>query len=324
MVGLFLLLVVLILAIILLIFSSKIAVINSAALAAKIGISSLIIGITLVSIGTDIAEIFNSIISCGLGHGDIDVGDSVGSDLTQLTLIFGLLPILGGNFPVKKRCFVIIGSCEILSLILIFTVVSKGYFTRFDAFFMMLSLVFYSLITYNLLEDNINSQIQFINEKNSEKRPRLKSHFLLFAILGFGGVTLSSYLIIQSIIYLSYISGINEYIISFFMVSIGTSLPELSVDLAAIKQKHYRIAVGDIIGSCIVDSTLSIGIGQFLFPQSISAFAAIPTILYTLIASMIVIIFVSKREIVDRKAGILFIVIYALSFPAIFVITQFL
>jgi len=323
MVGILLLLVILILAIILLIFSSKIAVINSAALAASIGISSLIIGITLVSIGTDIAEIFNSIISCGLGHGDIDVGDSVGSDLTQLTLIFGLLPILGGSFPVKKRCFIIIGSCEILSLILIFTVVSKGFFTRFDAFFMMLSLIFYTLITYNLLEDNINSQIQFIDEKKTEKQPKFKRHFLIFAILGFGGVTLSSYIIIQSIIYLSYLTGINEYFISFFMVSIGTSLPELSVDLAAIKQKHYRIAVGDIIGSCIVDSTLSIGIGQFLFPQSVSAFAAIPTILYTLIASFVVLFVVSKREIVDRKAGILLISIYTLSFPAIFLLAQF-
>ena len=78
---------------------------HSAALASSLGVSSLIIGITLVSIGTDVAEIFNSIISCAMGHGDIDVGDSVGSDLTQLTLIFGLLPILCGNFLVKRKQF---------------------------------------------------------------------------------------------------------------------------------------------------------------------------------------------------------------------------
>lgn len=313
--GIFLGFTILIGSIILVVFSSNIAVKHSAALASSLGVSSLIIGITLVSIGTDVAEIFNSIISCAMGHGDIDVGDSVGSDLTQLTLIFGLLPIICGKFQVKRKQFLIIGSCEVLSLFLILTVVEKGYFTRLDALVMMLSFLFYTLVTYNVTKSDMLTKVDLMLHEGEDHSTRRRIHFLVFAILGFAGVTLSSYFIVQSVIFLSSRFNIDEFILSFFLLSIGTSLPELSVDITALRKKEYNLAIGDIIGSCIVDSTISIAIGQFLFPQSVSAQLAIPTILYTIFASLIVIIVVSKRKIMDRKSGILFILIYILGYP---------
>ena len=115
---------------------------------------------------------------------------------------------------------------------------------------------------------------------------------LLIALLAFGGVTVASYMIVNSVIIISSLINLHEYIISFFIVSIGTSLPELAVDINALRMKHHAIAVGDIVGSCIVDSTLSIGIGQVLFPQDwpggVTASLAMPTVLYTLFASLIV------------------------------------
>jgi Ca2+/Na+ antiporter len=162
------------------------------------------------------------------------------------------------------------------------------------------------------------------NEDTSLNRLKKNLHYIGLAILGFAGITLCSYVIIQSIIYLSAELNISEYIISFFMVSIGTSLPELSVDVSAIRNKNYRIAMGDLVGSCIVDSTLSIGIGQFLFPQQVAASIAVPTILYALFGALIVILVAAKREVIDKKVGILFILIYLLSFPGIFFIENIL
>jgi cation:H+ antiporter len=315
MLNIFIAFLILIGSIALIIFSSNTAVKHSAALASSLGVSSLIIGITLVSIGTDVSEIFNSIISCALGHGDIDVGDSVGSDLTQLTLIFGLLPIICGSFIVKRKEFLIIGSCEILSLILIFTVVEKGFFTRIDALFMMLSFLFYTMVTYNVTKSDMLTKVDLMIHNNHDNSTRRRIHFLIFAIIGFAGVTVSSYLIVQSVIYLSTRFNVNEFILSFFLLSIGTSLPELIVDITALRKKEFTLAIGDIIGSCIVDSTISIAIGQFLFPQSVSAQFAIPAILYTIFASLIVIIVVSKRKIMDWKSGILFILVYILGLP---------
>jgi len=73
-------------------------------------------------------------------------------------------------------------------------------------------------------------------------------------------------------------------------------------------------AIGDIIGSCIVDASLSIGIGQVFFPQAVSGELASTTILYTIFASFMVISILALRERVDKKAGVIFIALYLLSY----------
>lgn len=301
--------------VVIIIFSSQFAVKNSALLATALGISPLIIGVTLVSIGTDISEIFNSIISCSLGHGDIDVGDSVGSDLTQLTLVFGLLPLICGAFHVNRKDIIILGSCEVLSLLLIFSVVEKGYITRLNALFMVFSLVIYFWLIFSANKESIMHRVELIETTQPTKS---KKFLLLFAAIGFGGVTIGSYAIVNSVIYISQALIIHEYIISFFILSIGTSLPELVVDIHALRHGHHSIAIGDIVGSCIVDSTLSIGIGQVFFPQAVSAELAIPTVLYTLAVSLIVIVVIAVRQKMDKKAGVFFIFLYAMAFVFLF------
>lgn len=305
----------LILGIIIISISSNEAIKHTSILAKALGVSPLIIGLTIVSIGTDLSEIFNSIISCALGHGNIDVGDSVGSDLTQLTLVFGLLPIICGTFIVKRKEIVIMGICEILSLIVIYSIVEKGYITRINAIFMVGSLVLYLAIMYNVTKETYTEKTKVIEVTEVQKS---KKYHLILASISFIGVTISAYMIVQFVIQISSYFNIHEYILSFFLLSIGTSLPELAVDINALRRREYQIAIGDIIGSCIVDSTLSIGIGQVLFPQAVSAYLAIPTITYTLIASFIVFTVVAIRRKVDKKAGVLFISLYLGSYSLLF------
>lgn len=296
------------------VYSSDIAVKHSATLAAQLGISNLVIGVTLVAVGTDISEIFNSIISCSLGHGDIDVGDSIGSSLAQITLVFGLLPIICGSFRVRRQEFLVLGVCQIIALIVIYAIISKGYITRLDAIFMVGSLVLYLIIIYDVTKDSIIERIDLVITKTDKS----KKYHATLAILGFLGVAISSYMIVLSVITISLELGVHEFIISFIFLSLATSLPELAVDITALRKKHYNMAIGDIIGSCIVDSTLSIGIGQVFFPQAVSAELAIPAILYTMFASCIVIALVCWRQKVDKKAGAIFLALYVMSFVVLF------
>ncbi|MFX0007335.1 MAG: sodium:calcium antiporter [Promethearchaeota archaeon] len=306
---------ILIVGISLIIYSSMKAVKHSAIIAAAIGVSPLIIGVTLVSIGTDISEIFNSIVSCALGHGDIDVGDSVGSDLTQLTLVFGILPLITGVIYIHRKDIIILGASEVLSLILIFSIVEKGYITRLNAILMVGSLGIYIWLIYNANKESVLQRVEMIEKMEA---PKSKLYHLSIALIGFGGVTIASFMIVESVIFISTVLNVHEYIISFFVVAIGTSLPELAVDINALRLGHHQIAIGDIVGSCIVDSTLSIGIGQVLFPQVVTAAFAIPTVLYTLIASFIVFSLIAARRKLDKKAGIIFIALYFLSYLFLF------
>jgi len=290
--------------IVLVIFSSKYAVKHSALLATALGISPLIIGVTLVSIGTDISEIFNSIVSCSLGHGDIDVGDSVGSDLTQITLIFGLLPIICGAFHIRRK-----------DIMAIYAIIEKGYITRLNALFMVFSLFIYIWLIFNANKESIMHRVELIETTQLTKKK--KYHFLI-AVIGFGGVTIASFMIVQSVVFISEKINIHEYIISFFVLAIGTSLPELVVDIHALRHGHPSIAIGDIVGSCIVDSTLSIGIGQIFFPQAVTASLAVPTVLYTLFVSIIVIVTIAVRQKMDKKAGVFFIFLYLSAYIVLF------
>ncbi len=119
---------------------------------------------------------------------------------------------------------------------------------------------------------------------------------------------------IQSVIALSAVFQISEYLISFFVVAIGTSLPELVVDLTAIRRQQYKLAMGDIIGSCIFDALFSIGIGPLISPIIVSGELATITGLYAIFGSIMVILTLALREKVDRISGAFFIFLYLLSY----------
>jgi len=229
--------------------------------------------------------------------------------------VFGLLPMLTGVIWVHRKDVVILGTCLILSLIVVYTVVEKGYFTRLNAIFMVGSLGIYIWLIFNTNKGSILERVGMIEKV---KAPKSKKFHFLIAMLGFGGVALASFMIVESVVFISTMLNVHEYIISFFIVAVGTSLPELVVDVNALRLGHHSIAIGDIVGSCIVDSTLSIGIGQALFPQAVTASLAVPTVLYTIFCSFIVITMIAARKKVDRKAGILFISLYFISYIFLF------
>jgi cation:H+ antiporter len=300
---------VLIAGLILLLFSSDTAVEHSVDIASALGVSPLIIGLVLVSIGTDLPEVVNSIMASQMGHGDINVGDSLGSVLAQITLVLGLMPFLVGTFKVKKKEVLIIGVCEILALIIALSIVEKGYITRVNAFFLIFSWLLFMLIVRSFTK---NKNIKQENRTPSSDR-RYFYHFRR-AALGFAGIAIGAYFVIQSVIAISEIFHISEYIISFFAVAIGTSLPELFVNVTAARKNEYELTVGNAIGSCIFDACFSIGIGPLIFPISVSGNLAMITGVYALFGSIMVILMLAFKEKVDRKTGVFFITLYLFSY----------
>jgi cation:H+ antiporter len=300
---------VLIAGLILLTFSSDTAVEHSVDIASAVGVSPLIIGLVLVSLGTDLPEVVNSILASQMGHGDINVGDSLGSILAQITLVLGLMPFLVGTFKVKKKEVLIIGVCEILALIIALSIVEKGYITRVNAFFLILSWLLFMLIVRSFTK---NKNIKQENRTPSSDR-RYFYHFRR-AALGFAGIAIGAYFVIQSVIAISEIFHISEYIVSFFVVAIGTSLPELFVNVTAARKNEYELTLGNTIGSCIFDACFSIGIGPLIFPISVSGNLAMITGVYALFGSIMVILMLAFKEKVDRKTGVFFIALYLFSY----------
>jgi len=156
--------------------------------------------------------------------------------------------------------------------------------------------------------------------KKKQLKTQTGMHYLIhlvIAAISYVGVAVGALAVVQSVISLSNELGAPEFFISFFVLAIGTSLPELVVDLTAIRKRQYELAIGDIIGSCIVDATVSISIGQLFFPTIVfvsSPERSIMLALYTILASTAVILTLALREKVDRKAGALLIIFYFISY----------
>jgi len=301
--------VLLILGIALLAFSAEKSVEHSINIASALGMSPLMIGLIVVSLGTDMPEIATSIVSSALSHGDIVVGDSLGSVVAQMTLILGLLPFIGGAFSVQRDEITVMGACEALALIATISMVEKGYISWMNAIFLVASWPILMLITKNVMKKPAVTP---------HTGQRLSYHLVL-AIVGFLGVAVGSFIVIQSVIALSASLRVPEYFISFFVVAVGTSLPEFVVDLTAIRKGQYEIAIGDAIGSSLVDACFSIGIGPLIFGKiTVSGRIAETTGLYALLSSMVVISTLAFREKLDRKAGAFFIVLYLLSYATMY------
>ncbi len=276
-----------------------------------IGLSTFTIGFVVASLGSDMPEIINSVISSYLGHGDISVGDSYGSVMTQITLILGLIPFFCTFCRLIPSTFKYVGAVEVGVLAISIFLASDGRVTRLDAL-LLIALWGVSMVVLRRFAEQrvvLDESIE-LEEEPRENLPKI----IGWLLVGFLGIGVGSYAVIESSVAISRYLGISEYLISFFLVSLGTSLPELVVEVSAIRKQHFDLAVGDIIGSCIVDSTLAIGLGPLFFPIDVSGPVVLITGLYAVFASVVVVGVLSWKGIHDRKTGGLFILIYLMSY----------
>lgn len=98
------------------------------------------------------------------------------------------------------------------------------------------------------------------------------------------------------------------------MVAIGTSLPELFVNVTAARKKEFELTIGNTLGSCIFDACFSIGIGPLIFPISVSGNLAMMTGAYALLVSIAVILMLAFKKKVDRRTGVFFLILYLFSY----------
>jgi cation:H+ antiporter len=293
-------------------YSSSKTVDFSTGLAKALKVSPLIIGIVLVSIGTDLPEIANSLISSYMGYGDINVGDTFGSPLAQITLVFSLIVLLGGTINVIRFDILHLGLGTLIATVLALFIVSDGFITRIDAIILLIS---YVILIGSICRFNpAGVCIYKINNFNDISPDLLLLGKLAVSI---AGVILASALVVNSIIGISQNMNLPEFIVSFFVLGLGTSLPELMVDLTAIKRGQFGLAVGDIFGSNMVDLTLALGIGPLFFPNILTPGLVNTSGAYLFVASLIVVGLLLWRKKLDRKAALILLLLYLASFVVI-------
>lgn len=285
---------------------SRRALVHITAIASGSRVPRFFLGITLVALGTDMPEIANSVASSVSGHGDLNVGDSIGSATVQILLVLGLLPILGGVLSIKRSEIGLIGGVTILSLGMGVVLVSDGYLSRADAVILILAWLMASAALWRqgtLAAPSL--------EKHDGSRLFHGAAAVVHLLLVGGGATLA----VRAFAELSALFAIPEYLMSFFVASIGTSLPELFVDVTAIRRGEHQLAVGGIFGASLIDSTLSLAAGPLVAPTAITASFAVwgSVVAMIAVAAATGLLFMTRRH--SPKTGIVLMLIYVAIYP---------
>jgi len=289
--------------IILLIKGADWLIAGASSMGKKWGLSSFMIGMTIIAFGTSLPELIVSILSTIEGSEGIALGNIIGSNISNLLLILG---ISGMIFPMKL-------SQEVLRKDLVFSIyatillllvtMTLGIITPLMGviFILLFFIFFYSRIKYSKREKFASN--------NNYNQIELKMIFLL--ILGSISLYIGGKFIVDSVIIISTTLKISDFVISATAIAIGTSLPELTTSLKALKLKKKNIALGNIVGSNIFNILWVLGFTAIINPITLSTSLAID-IGFLLGGSMIFFLsmFSWKKYYITRKKAILFIFIY--------------
>ena len=280
---------------------------NSSLLAKKLGISELTIGLTVVALGTSAPEIFVGISSVLNQSESIAMGAVVGSNISNIALIFGV-SCIGISFKPKKTPLIQFIPFLASALVLGFALFDH-YISVLDSFLLLLVFIYF---LYVILKNKSKGEIINLDKDNDQDNGFI---FLLLAVGLISLVLGSRYAVIYAE-NIAILLNISELIIGLTIIAIGTSLPELAATISAVLKKKTDMVVGNVIGSNVLNITLVVPIiGIFSSVQLEEVLYArdyFTMLIATLIFVLIVFLYSSKNIsiLMIRSIGILFVVGY--------------
>lgn len=281
-------------------------------LAKKFHIPTIIIGLTIVAIGTSMPELMVSSTASIEGHSDMSIGNIVGSNIANLFFILGVCSIIKPLKFQKNTEFVENFVTIFATLILLFfgNNTNTNIITRLDGIILLGCAGCFIIYNIYMAKKNINSIVEF-QDLNDEKVSIFKS--LFYIIIGILALKIGGDVVVKYASKVAQMLGISEKIISITIVAFATSLPELLTSVNATIKGETDMAIGNIIGSQIFNIFLIIGTSAVLCPINYSlhynfdiTVLLIGTILFALFP------FFGRKHYMTRVNGIIFVLIYIL------------
>ena len=280
---------------------------NSSLIAKKIGVSELTIGLTIVALGTSAPEIFVGISSVLNNSESIAMGAVVGSNISNIALIFGV-SCIGISFLPKKTPIIQLMPFLVAALILGYVLIDLNV-SKFDGILLLLSFCYFLYVI------NANRNTQTLIDEQKDKN---NSITLIFLIIGLISLIFGSRYAVIYAEKIAILLNISELIIGLTIIAIGTSLPELAATISAVLKKKTDMVVGNVIGSNVLNITLVVPIIGFF--SSVQLDQVLLSRDYTIMISativfMLVVLFYSNKVFsvnAIRLIGILFVSSYIL------------
>ena len=290
-----------------LIWGADVIIDQSEHIALKFKIPEFIIGATLIALGTSLPEMAASIAASYNGKADIAIANVIGSNILNITMVLATVFLISKKINPARDFFAKDSTWALVPVLIFILMILDGKISRFDAALLLLLMGAYLLF---LLQDAKNiPELEDIEEEDESAFNWAKSLPLLG--LGFILVIVGAHFTVESASGIARNFGISEWVIGIIMISLGTSLPELVVSISAAVKGKVDMAIGNIIGSNMANTTVVLGAAALVNPMPINASAYIFDI-STMIVATLLLVFLTANKLYTKSAGISLIIILGL------------
>ncbi|MCD8018371.1 MAG: calcium/sodium antiporter [Clostridiales bacterium] len=287
-------------------------------IARRFHLPEILIGATVVSIGTTLPEVMVSATSALSGHGEIAYGNAIGSIICNTALIAAITVAIRPGKVDKSTLKVPVSFFFVAAVIYAAVAYTMGYFSRLFGVTMLLLFVIYMIVTVNQMKKNPQDSVEDSVEEPVQEASLGKNILLL--VIGAAVIAVGADLLVDNGTLLAQAIGVPESVIAITLVALGTSLPELVTAITSLAKGHGALSLGNVIGANIFNMVLVCGISVTLAPFSIPVSSIIMGMNSSLVLDVPVMFLVMLlltipallRGKLSRVQGILLLLIYAI------------
>jgi len=236
---------------------------GAVALAGRLGVSGLVIGLTIVAMGTSAPEVAASIAAATRGAGDVAIGNVYGSNIANLALVGGLCAVIA-PITIQLRTLKREMPVMLMAALLLWPFLQNLSLSRPEGAGLLSLFVALILLTVYFAKREMYLAPQ---DTRYEIRDTKKS--ILLIVVGLAGLALGADMTVRGAVYLGERVGLSKAVIGLTIIAIGTSLPELATCVAAALKKHHDISIGIMVGSNVFNALLAIGVAGVIRPFNI-------------------------------------------------------
>ena len=289
-----------------LIWGAELLITQSERIALKFKIPEFIIGATLIALGTSLPEMAASISAAYQGQDEMAIANVIGSNILNITLVLATVFLIATNINPKRDFFAKDSTWALMPVLVFVLMVIDGVISRFDAILLLLLMAAYLMFLLQDAKDIPEEELVDFDEITFSWQKTIP-----ILIAGLVLVIIGAHFTVESASEIAKSFGISEWIIGIIMISLGTSLPELTVSISAAMKGKVEMAIGNIIGSNMANTTIVIGASALVKPLSIHTQSYIFDIA-TMIVATLILVFITANKLYSKSAGISLIIILGL------------
>jgi len=280
--------------------AAELLVVGAVGMAQRLGVSPLIIGLTIVAMGTSAPEVAASIAAAVRGAGNVAIGNVYGSNIANLALVGGLAALIR-PISIRKQTLRREIPVMVLVALLLWPFVQNLYLSRPEGFLLLAVFVGFILLIVYLARREVGG-----GKQNMRYEIRDTKKCELFVIIGLAGLALGADMAVRGAVFVGRQVGLSEAVIGLTIIAFGTSLPELATCVAAAVKGQHDISIGTIVGSNVFNALLALGVAGVIRPFDIvGRLAGVDYLVMVIISFAFAGAAVIGRRIIGRAAGAL-------------------